>query len=157
MKLALSETPKTGFLATRPISHQYENYQKRCGSACAPMQSDQQLCRSLHILHIPLHVVATCIFNIGKVCYKLTGSSDFTLKSLLPVNWQQPLRLILQGSNSSLQLSRTVCVVPGWKHQRQIYLQHHSHVCKLKGYRGVEIVKFSTCPGTSKKPKCTCP
>ena len=23
--------------------------------------------------------------------------------------------------------------------------------------RGVEIVKFSTCPGTSKKPKCTCP
>ena len=23
--------------------------------------------------------------------------------------------------------------------------------------RGVEIVKFSTCPGASKKPKCTCP
>ena len=23
--------------------------------------------------------------------------------------------------------------------------------------RGVEIVKFSTCPGTSKKLKCTCP
>ena len=23
--------------------------------------------------------------------------------------------------------------------------------------RGVEIVKFSTCPGTSKKPKCSCP
>ena len=23
--------------------------------------------------------------------------------------------------------------------------------------RGVEIVKISTCPGTSKKPKCTCP
>ena len=22
--------------------------------------------------------------------------------------------------------------------------------------RGVEIIKFSTCPGTSKKPKCTC-
>ena len=26
---------------------------------------------------------------LGKVCYQLTGSSDFTLKSLLPVNWQQ--------------------------------------------------------------------
>ena len=25
----------------------------------------------------------------GKVCCQLTGSSDFTLKSLLPVNWQQ--------------------------------------------------------------------
>ena len=24
-------------------------------------------------------------------------------------------------------------------------------------HRGVEIVKFSTCPGTSKKPKYTCP
>ena len=23
--------------------------------------------------------------------------------------------------------------------------------------RGVEIVKISTCPGASKKPKCTCP
>ena len=23
--------------------------------------------------------------------------------------------------------------------------------------RGVEIVRFSTCPGASKKPKCTCP
>ena len=26
---------------------------------------------------------------IGKVCYQLTGSSDFTFKSLLSVNWQQ--------------------------------------------------------------------
>ena len=26
---------------------------------------------------------------LGKVCYQLTGSSDFTFKSLLPVNWQQ--------------------------------------------------------------------
>ena len=25
----------------------------------------------------------------GKVCCQLTGSSDFTFKSLLPVNWQQ--------------------------------------------------------------------
>ena len=25
----------------------------------------------------------------GKVCCQLTGSSDFTLKLLLPVNWQQ--------------------------------------------------------------------
>ena len=25
----------------------------------------------------------------GKGCCQLTGSSDFTLKSLLPVNWQQ--------------------------------------------------------------------
>ena len=23
--------------------------------------------------------------------------------------------------------------------------------------RGVEIINFSSCPGTSKKPKCTCP
>ena len=29
------------------------------------------------------------IYYIGKVCCQLTGSSDFTLKSLLPVNWQQ--------------------------------------------------------------------
>ena len=29
------------------------------------------------------------LFFLGKVCYQLTGSSDFTLKSLLPVNWQQ--------------------------------------------------------------------
>ena len=27
--------------------------------------------------------------NFGKGCCQLTGSSDFTLKSLLPVNWQQ--------------------------------------------------------------------
>ena len=29
--------------------------------------------------------------KFGKVCYQLTGSSDFTLKSLLPVNWQQQI------------------------------------------------------------------
>ena len=28
--------------------------------------------------------------------------------------------------------------------------------CKVL-HRVVEIVKFSSCPGTSKKPKCTCP
>ena len=28
-------------------------------------------------------------YIFGKVCCQLPGSSDFTLKSLLPVNWQQ--------------------------------------------------------------------
>ena len=27
----------------------------------------------------------------------------------------------------------------------------------MHNYRGVGIVKFSACPGKSKKPKCTCP
>ena len=30
------------------------------------------------------------IFRYNKIYNQLTGSSDFTLKSLLPVNWQQP-------------------------------------------------------------------
>ena len=33
----------------------------------------------------------------------------------------------------------------------------HYHGKKIDKVRGVEIVKFSTCPGASKKPKCTCP
>ena len=35
------------------------------------------------------YVSAQVSLNLGKVCCQLTGSSDFTLKSLLPVNWQQ--------------------------------------------------------------------
>ena len=30
-------------------------------------------------------------------------------------------------------------------------------MCWVRLFRGVEIVKSSACPGTSKKPKCTCP
>ena len=36
-----------------------------------------------------LCILSICNIYLGKVCCQLTGSSDFTLKSLLPVNWQQ--------------------------------------------------------------------
>ena len=39
---------------------------------------------------------------------------------------------------------------------QQAVITLNVYVC-FNVYRGVEIVKFSTCPGTSKKPKCTCP
>ena len=32
-----------------------------------------------------------------------------------------------------------------------LFLYHHNLS------RGVEIAKFHTCPGTSRRPKCTCP
>ena len=38
---------------------------------------------------MPVYVFFGFCILLGKVCYQLTGSSDFTLKSLLPVNWQQ--------------------------------------------------------------------
>ena len=37
------------------------------------------------------------------------------------------------------------------------FLRNHSVTVTSNDSRGVEIVKFSTCPGTSKWPQCTCP
>ena len=34
---------------------------------------------------------------------KLTGSSDFNVKSLLPVNWQQPLRFFINSIIQSIK------------------------------------------------------
>ena len=39
---------------------------------------------------------------------KLTGSSEFTLKSLLPVNWQQTLPFFLHFTRFYLESSRTI-------------------------------------------------
>ena len=51
--------------------------------------SDTENCDYMFVKIASFTMIYSYHLLVGKVCYQLTGSSDFTLKSLLPVNWQQ--------------------------------------------------------------------
>ena len=55
---------------------------------------------SVKSISVPLvYAVACWGIVVGKVCYQLTGSSDFTLKSLPPVNWQQRIYVKISAAS----------------------------------------------------------
>ena len=108
--------------------------------------------------------------KLSKVCmYKQTCNSTPNIKIFcLSTNSKDPdsemhhfvechLGLYCLQKFSRIRLARTLIKLLMFNLNTRFFILFSKDSVSIDVTRGVEIVKFSTCPGTSKKPKCTCP